>query len=661
MYRLAVFFTVSIIVLICGLFASLSRPVSAQSGPTGKIAFAYGGSGNTSVEIFTINPDGTGQTRLTNNSSSDRFPAWSPDGAQLAFESDRDGGTYNIFRMLADGSAQEQLTNSSYPIANSDPAWSPDGQSIAFVTNREGAVEIWKMSANGSNPVRLTVGEPYNTNSSNPVYSASREPAWSPDGSKIAFSSYRNGNFNLDIYVMNADGSNPVRLTTNSADDFSPAWSPDGSKIAFSSMRDGNGEIYLMNADGSNQVNITNFPAGSDGGATWSPDGSKIAFSRLENFFNSFSELYVMNAAGGSAPVKLTANTSDSSAPAWQTFHTVANPLPTPTPGPVYSVSGRVVDGSQGTSPGNSPGIPGITMTLSGTVSATTQTDANGFYMIGNLPKNGNYTIAVSTTNWGFASGSQSFDTINTYPAFINGNLTVNFQAAPIYCQYITATYSAFEGSSAYITVTREGYVTGTSTIDYATSDGTAKAGTDYIAASGRLQFAPGESMKSFLVPLIYDGVVESGETINLTLSNPTGSTTRGQTTAVLTVNDPFPLLLTEGTGTRAIALDALTQMRDPFPLFTNYLGSDAPTRISLFALYVDLQPGEDASVVTAEAEDAGFRTYPVTVEYVGKVPNFNWLSQVVVKLPDNLPTGEVLIRIALRGHGSNQARIRIK
>ena len=100
-------------------------------------------------------------------------------------------------------------------------------------------------------------------------------PSWSPNATKIAFSSARDGNH--DIYVMNADGSNRTRLTDNSAIDLNPSWSPDGSMIAFSSDRDGKmgrwtvpNEIYVMNADGSNQTRLTNNPA-DDTEPSWSP------------------------------------------------------------------------------------------------------------------------------------------------------------------------------------------------------------------------------------------------------------------------------------------------------------------------------------------------------------------------------------------------------
>ncbi|NIM52762.1 MAG: hypothetical protein GTO22_26540, partial [Gemmatimonadales bacterium] len=92
---------------------------------------------------------------------------------------------------------------------------------------------------------------------------------------QIAFGSERD--VNDEIYVMGADGSNPVNLTNHSAWDVDPTWSPDGTKIAFTSDRDGNPEIYVMDADGSNPVRLTNHPA-ADGSPAWSPDGTQIAF-----------------------------------------------------------------------------------------------------------------------------------------------------------------------------------------------------------------------------------------------------------------------------------------------------------------------------------------------------------------------------------------------
>jgi len=119
-------------------------------------------------------------------------------------------------------------------------------------------------------------------------------PAFSPDGRRIAFSSNRNGN--IDIYVMDADGSNVQQLTTDQGVNRAPAWSPDGKHIAFTTDRDDNSEIYLMDPDGSHQVNLTKSP-GFEGDPAWAPDGKTIAFASLGSDQQGF-HLCVMDADG---------------------------------------------------------------------------------------------------------------------------------------------------------------------------------------------------------------------------------------------------------------------------------------------------------------------------------------------------------------------------
>ena len=110
------------------------------------------------------------------------------------------------------------------------------------------------MDSDGSGVTKLT------KNSGSGIYDlGDRDPEWSPDGEKIIFTSHKSGNF--DIYIMDADGSNVVRLTHNPVEDMHPTWSPDGRKIVFSSGRNGNMEIYMMKTDGSNLTNVTNNPA----------------------------------------------------------------------------------------------------------------------------------------------------------------------------------------------------------------------------------------------------------------------------------------------------------------------------------------------------------------------------------------------------------------
>ena len=243
----------------------------------------------------------------------------------------------------------------------------------------------------------------------------------------------------------------------------------------------------------------------------------------------------------------------------------------------------------------------------------------------------------------------------------------MRFDASPIFEQFETDTFTANEGSNAVVSVRREGFITGLSTIQYSTSNGTAAAGQDYVATSGTLTFNPGESLKTFSIPIIYDKTPESSETINLTLSNPTGSTARGRQTAVLTISDPAPTLVTEGFTSQAAAVNALNSLRDPFPLSTTFLGQTIPTRVALFTRFVDLLPGEDVLAVVVTGRDANQTVHQLPVEAVvdaptvGSLPAGESLTQVTVRLPGDLHSGDLFINISLRGLTSSLFRIRIQ
>jgi len=171
---------------------------------------------------------------------------------------------------------------------------------IAFDSTRSGNVEIYIMNIDGSGVTNLTNHAAEDS-----------DPAWSPDGTQIAFESDREGNF--DILVMNADGSDWVNLTNDISMDVSAAWSPDGTQIAFASDRTGDLEIYVMNSDGSDVTQLTN-RRGVDGAPDWSPDGTRIAF---ESFRDGNYAIYVMNADGSSLR-RLTSDAESSHrAPAW--------------------------------------------------------------------------------------------------------------------------------------------------------------------------------------------------------------------------------------------------------------------------------------------------------------------------------------------------------
>ena len=247
-------------VLICGSLALSPKAQTKTSdehvtpktvpGRNGKIAFTSSRDGN--HEIYTMEADGSNQTRLTNNPGYDISPKWSPDGTKIAFLRSN-GFQYDIYVMNADGSNQTRLTNNL--VIAEPPDWSPDGTRIVFHFQGVGnsfTNEIFVVNADGTNLTQLT-------NSG-----GNTSPEWSPDGTRIVFRSLRDNNVN--IYVMNADGTSQTRLTNYTDEDYdvvSPIFSPDGMRIMFHyglsfAGELGTSEIYVMNADGSNLVRLTN-------------------------------------------------------------------------------------------------------------------------------------------------------------------------------------------------------------------------------------------------------------------------------------------------------------------------------------------------------------------------------------------------------------------
>lgn len=184
----------------------------------------------------------------------------------------------------------------------SPPTWSPDGSKIAFVSDREGNPDIWSMDSDGSSLVNLTQHK-----------DKDHSPAWSPDGEFIAFASVRDSLY-WELYLMRPDGSDVQRLTWwEDASDLSPSWSPDGTRLAFASKRDGNWELYVMDRDGGNLARLTDHPA-DDTNPAWSPDGGRIAFASTRD---GYSEIYVL-ALGGGEPINLSnAPFSSEHGPTW--------------------------------------------------------------------------------------------------------------------------------------------------------------------------------------------------------------------------------------------------------------------------------------------------------------------------------------------------------
>lgn len=209
----------------------------------------------------------------------------------------------SVYVVNVDGSGARTLTNRALAF-DAHPAWSPDGSRIAFESTVEGKRTIWVMQADGQGLRRLTelTGAAVET-----------APAWSPRGDRIAYASDRDGN--SEIYVVGADGTGSRRLTDNPATDGVPSWSPDGSRIAFVSDRDGQPGIWAMAADGSAPARLV--PGSADPGSkpVWAPDGRTVAFASDRDGANL--EIFVADTAGAGAPTKLIAGPGLDGEPAW--------------------------------------------------------------------------------------------------------------------------------------------------------------------------------------------------------------------------------------------------------------------------------------------------------------------------------------------------------
>ena len=221
------------------------------------IAYISGRAGITDLYIMDV---ANGRShRITRDRASAGSPAWAPDGARIAFASNRDASGTNVWVVPAGGGTPVKYTQSG----GTSPDWSSDGTRIAFASYRDATSDIWVMNADGSGQTRLT--------STSDAWE--NEPVWSPDGATIAYSSYRGGPG--QIWVMNADGTGQVQLTglTDGTTSLSPTWSPDGTKIAFTSFRGGRQDLYVMNADGTNQTRITETANVAESEPRWSARG----------------------------------------------------------------------------------------------------------------------------------------------------------------------------------------------------------------------------------------------------------------------------------------------------------------------------------------------------------------------------------------------------
>ena len=282
-------------------------------GSSGQIAFVSARSGI--PQIYLMNTDGTELTALTITAEGSCQPAWSPDGRQLVFTSPcRARGDFyedaypdsSLFIMNADGTGVTQLTTG--PEANFDPAWSPDGNRIAFTSLRDGYKQIYMLNLDSRIETRLT-----NT----PPEIESSQPVWSPFGNQIAYIVKRVGAY--QIWTMTDDGQDNAQHVRSGQDlwDFSPHWSPDGTIILFSQRNKGVSKPWLMT------INVTNpeqgptrlnFPTPIED-VEFSPDSVWIVFEGTDTEANR--DIYLITMTGGSR-TRLTNDPNVDFDPAWR-------------------------------------------------------------------------------------------------------------------------------------------------------------------------------------------------------------------------------------------------------------------------------------------------------------------------------------------------------
>ena len=319
----------AIALALCLVAVVVVRPAEAAfPGNNGKIAFQSDRDGP--LEIYTMSPSGGAATRITFSPGSHGEVAYSPDGTRIAFNSGNDIHVMKATGMNPDGTGSRPLTTTSG--AETEPAWSPDGTRIAFVSNTfslEGKTtdpqlsdpEIWVMNADGSGRRPLTEN----------AYPEA-DPAWSPDGTTIAFESSRRFSpffdTNNNIYAMDAEGNNQRNITANicsggtcsyQGQDTDPAWSPDGAKIAYvhdgeTGTAGGRLDIWTMDPNGANRVPLSNTSLVDESMPAWSPFGDKIAYVHATSTDRNIA---VMNANWTGQPT-IDANAADDKRPDWQ-------------------------------------------------------------------------------------------------------------------------------------------------------------------------------------------------------------------------------------------------------------------------------------------------------------------------------------------------------
>jgi hypothetical protein len=287
-----------------------------------------------------------------------------------------------------------------------------------------------------------------------------------------------------------------------------------------------------------------------------------------------------------------------------------------------HSISGKITDS------GGTP-LSGVSMSLTGSQTSTATSDANGNYSFANLPAGGDYMVVPALTHFQFTPVSRNFTDLSS-------DQQTSFQGT-LNKHSISGKLTDSSGTPmSGVSISLSGSVVST-----ATTDATGNYSFANLPAGGSYSVVP-VSSEFFYTP------------VNLSFSDLSSNQLASF------VGKPLPEIVTAVGTNRALALDTVTFIRDPFDIFNpSPIGSNGLMRVMVFVKNLDQI--QNLSQITAEAEDEAGKTYPLEIEFMGTVPGLNWLKQINIKLSANLPAGEtLLLSVRIPGGSSNKARLRL-